>query len=71
MRIDDPIWLARRAVEKDVAVPASSPQEFRDDVARVARNREDGVAPAQIANPNCTVRAADTLAAHGYPSCYR
>jgi transposase-like protein len=30
-------------------VPAPYPQEFRDDVVRVARNREDGVTLAQIA----------------------
>ena len=30
-------------------MPAPYPQEFRDDVVRVARSREDGVTPAQIA----------------------
>jgi transposase-like protein len=30
-------------------VPAPYPQEFRDDVVRVARNRENGVTLAQIA----------------------
>jgi transposase len=30
-------------------VPAPYPHEFRDDVVRVARNREDGVTLAQIA----------------------
>ena len=30
-------------------MPAPCPQEFRDDVVRVARNREDGVTIAQIA----------------------
>ncbi|WP_312795145.1 transposase [Kocuria sp.] len=30
-------------------MPAPCPQEFRDDVARVARTREDGVTIAQIA----------------------
>jgi hypothetical protein len=30
-------------------VPVSYPQEFRDDVVRVARNREKGVTLAQIA----------------------
>ncbi len=32
----------------DVAVPVPCPQEFRDDVVRVARNREKGVPLAQI-----------------------
>jgi transposase len=32
------------------AMPAPCPQEFRDDVVRVARTREDGVTLAQIAN---------------------
>ena len=30
-------------------MPAPYPQEFRDDVVRVARTREDGVTLAQIA----------------------
>ena len=30
-------------------MPAPYPQEFRDDVVRVARSREDGVTIAQIA----------------------
>ena len=30
-------------------MPAPYPQEFRDDVVRVARSREDGVTLAQIA----------------------
>ena len=30
-------------------MPAPYPQEFREDVVRVARSREDGVTPAQIA----------------------
>lgn len=30
-------------------MPKPYPQEFRDDVVRVARNREDGVTLAQIA----------------------
>src|SRR4051812_23594204 len=34
---------------EDVAVPVPSPQEFRDDVVRVARNREKGVTLGQIA----------------------
>ena len=29
-------------------MPASDPQEFRDDVVRVARTREDGVTLARI-----------------------
>jgi transposase len=36
---------------KDVAVPRPYPREFRDDVVRVARNREDGVTIEQIASP--------------------
>jgi transposase len=35
---------------KDVAVPRPYPREFRDDVVRVARNREDGVTLEQIAS---------------------
>ena len=35
---------------KDVAVPKPYPREFRDDVVRVARNRDDGVTIEQIAN---------------------
>ena len=34
---------------KDVAVPKPYPREFRDDVVRVARNREPGVTVEQIA----------------------
>ncbi len=34
---------------KDVAAPRPYPKEFRDDVVRVARNREDGVTIEQIA----------------------
>jgi transposase len=34
---------------KDVAVPKPYPREFRDDVVRVARNRDDGVTIEQIA----------------------
>jgi transposase len=34
---------------KDVAVPRPYPREFRDDVVRVTRNREDGVTLEQIA----------------------
>jgi transposase len=34
---------------KDVAVPKPYPSEFRDDVVRVARNREPGVTIEQIA----------------------
>ena len=30
-------------------MPAPYPREFREDVVRVARSREDGVTPAQIA----------------------
>ena len=44
------IWLARGRVWKDVAVPKPYPFEFRDDVVRVARNREPGVTIEQIAN---------------------
>jgi transposase len=35
---------------KDVAVPKPYPSEFRDDVVRVARNRELGVTIEQIAS---------------------
>ena len=35
---------------KDVTVARPYPKEFRDDVVRVARNREDGVTIEQIAN---------------------
>ena len=38
-----------RAAWKDVAVPKPYPSEFRDDVVRVARNREPGVTIEQIA----------------------
>ena len=31
-------------------MPVAYPREFRDDVVRVARSREDGVTVAQIAN---------------------
>jgi transposase len=34
---------------KDVIVPRPYPREFRDDVVRVARNRDDGVSLEQIA----------------------
>jgi transposase len=34
---------------KDVIVPKPYPREFRDDVVRVARNREPGVTVEQIA----------------------
>jgi transposase len=34
---------------KDVPVPKPYPREFRDDVVRVARNRDDGVTIEQIA----------------------
>jgi transposase len=34
---------------KDVAVPKPFPREFRDDVVKVARNREPGVTLEQIA----------------------
>ena len=34
---------------EDVAVPKPYPQEFRDDVVRVAREREPGVTVEQIA----------------------
>ena len=34
---------------KDVIVPRSYPREFRDDVVRVARNRDDGVTIEQVA----------------------
>jgi len=34
---------------KDVAVPKPYPREFRDDVVRVARDREPGVTVEQIA----------------------
>ena len=34
---------------EDVAVPKPYPQEFRDDVVRVARDREPGVTVEQIA----------------------
>src|ERR1700738_3330993 len=34
---------------KDVIVPKPYPKEFRDDVVRVARNRDDGVTIEQIA----------------------
>ena len=38
-----------RVAWKDVAVPKPYPSEFRDDVVRVARNREPGVTIEQIA----------------------
>ena len=38
-----------RVAWKDVAVPKPYPTEFRDDVVRVARNREPGVTIEQIA----------------------
>jgi transposase len=34
---------------KDATVPRPYPREFRDDVVRVARNRDDGVTIEQIA----------------------
>ncbi|MFG1997503.1 transposase [Actinoplanes sp. NPDC048988] len=34
---------------KDVAVPKPYPREFRDDVVRVAREREPGVSVEQVA----------------------
>ncbi len=34
---------------KDVLVPKPYPREFRDDVVRVARNRDDGVTIEQVA----------------------
>lgn len=39
----------REAAWKDVAVPKPYPKEFREDVVRVARNREPGVTLEQIA----------------------
>ena len=39
-----------RAGWKDVAVPKPYPREFRDDVVRVARDREPGVTVEQIAD---------------------
>jgi transposase len=41
--------LPGRAAWKDVIVPKPYPTEFRDDVVRVARNREPGVTIEQIA----------------------
>ena len=38
-----------RAGWKDVGVPKPFPREFRDDVVRVARDREPGVTVEQIA----------------------
>jgi transposase len=38
-----------RLAWEDVAVPKPYPQEFRDDVVRVARDREPGVTVEQIA----------------------
>jgi transposase len=35
---------------KDVIVPKPYPREFRDDVVRVARHRDDGVTIEQIAS---------------------
>jgi transposase-like protein len=43
------IWLARWAACKEVSAPKPCPSEFRDDVVRVARSREAGVALEQIA----------------------
>jgi transposase len=43
------IWLPGRRVWKDVVVPKPYPDQFRDDVVRVARNRESGVTVEQIA----------------------
>lgn len=42
-------WLALVAGWKDVAVPKPYPREFRDDVVRIAREREPGVTVEQIA----------------------
>ncbi|PBA28907.1 hypothetical protein CKJ65_25755 [Mycobacterium intracellulare] len=39
----------RWAAWKDVIAPRPYPREFRDDVVRVARNRDDGVTIEQIA----------------------
>lgn len=39
-----------RAGWKDVIVPRPYPREFREDVVRVARNRDDGVTIEQIAS---------------------
>jgi hypothetical protein len=36
-------WFACGWAGEDVAVPKPCPREFRDDVVRVARNREPGV----------------------------
>jgi transposase len=41
--------LPGRAAWKDVVVPKPYPSEFRDDVVRVARNRESGVTIERIA----------------------
>ncbi|MEW1776206.1 transposase [Streptomyces sp. NPDC086777] len=38
-----------RAGGKDVAVPKPYPEEFREDVVRVARNRGPGVTVEQVA----------------------
>lgn len=38
-----------RVAWKDVVVPETYPREFRDDVVRVARNREPGVTIERIA----------------------
>jgi hypothetical protein len=43
-------WPAPWPGWKDVAVPKSYPREFRDDVVRVARDRDAGVTVEQIAN---------------------
>jgi transposase len=41
--------LPERVAWKDVAMPKPYPKEFRDDVVRVARNREEGVTLEQVA----------------------
>lgn len=42
------IWCAGRPAWKDVAVPKPYPEESRDDIVRVARNREFGVTIGQM-----------------------
>jgi transposase len=44
-----PIWLADGRAWKDVIVPGPYPRVSRDDVVRVARNREDGATLDQFA----------------------
>jgi transposase len=41
---------------KDVAVPKPYPREVRDDVVRVARERDDGVTVEQIAKDFGSIR---------------